>query len=51
MRIVVDAVSGRKTVASPLRRREGKPRLACRNTFTVWLAEPTCANVAKWSLV
>ena len=47
MRIAVEAVSGRKIVASPLRKREGNRRPSFRNPFTVWLADPTRTNVAK----
>ena len=47
MRIAVDAVSGRKTVD----RRRGveteNTRPSFRNTFTVWLAEPTREKVSK----
>jgi hypothetical protein len=49
--MAVEAVSGRNTVALPVRR-EGKPRPSLRNAFTVWHAEPTRENVSKkWAMV
>src|SRR5580704_19329661 len=50
-RIAVETVSGRNTVAPPVRL-DGNPRPSFRKVFTVWHAEPTREYVSKkWTIV